>query len=72
MPDPVAGPEAGYTVEELAARWDVSPQLVRKIIARKQLKVTRLGRLIRIRPSSVEEYLERNTSTVGDAKGGKK
>lgn len=44
------------TVDEVAALWRVSSDIVRAEINRGHLRATRIGRLIRIRRDWVEEY----------------
>jgi excisionase family DNA binding protein len=46
------------TVEELAQRWNVSPKTIRGMIERKELVALRVGRVLRISRSHVEN-LER-------------
>ncbi|QUT04004.1 excisionase family DNA-binding protein [Sphingobium phenoxybenzoativorans] len=45
-----------YTVESLAARWQCSESVVRKIIRAGQLRSWRVGVLIRIGADEVERY----------------
>ncbi|WP_444460431.1 helix-turn-helix domain-containing protein [Rhodobacter capsulatus] len=48
-----------FTPDTLADLWGVSPQTVRNLIHRRELRAYRVGRLLRIKPDAVEEY-ERN------------
>jgi excisionase family DNA binding protein len=41
-------PEPLLTLQDLAARWQVSPKSVRRIVARGELKVHRIGHRIRV------------------------
>lgn len=45
-----------YSVPQLAARWDVSPSMVRKLIADGRLQSFKIGVLIRISAAEVERY----------------
>jgi excisionase family DNA binding protein len=48
------------TVEEAAARCKIKPDLMRALIARKQVRIVRLGdRAIRISPSELKRYWEK-------------
>jgi excisionase family DNA binding protein len=49
MKSNTAAPAPAFlTVRELAARWKTSPRTVRRLIADGQLRVHRIGRLVRI------------------------
>lgn len=70
MPHPV-DLEPTLTIPQLAQRWQCSPDSVRRMIARGELKAVRIGRLIRIRPADVARAerpvtnLERNLAAAG-------
>lgn len=49
------------TIDEVAQRLKVSPSTVRRLIRRGGLKTVRLGRLIRVRPADLNDYIERHT-----------
>ena len=57
---PVKHPEEGclLTVADVAWRCQVSQRTVRRWIANGDLKVTRIGRLIRIRKSDLENFFD--------------
>jgi excisionase family DNA binding protein len=44
------------TLQDLAARWQVSLKSVRRIVARGELKVYRIGHQIRISPEDVDIF----------------
>jgi hypothetical protein len=44
------------TLQDLAARWQVSPKSVRRIVARGELKVHRIGAQIRVSPEDAITY----------------
>lgn len=46
-----------YTVEEVADILKVSPQTVRALIKRGEMKAVRVGGQIRIRQQDLDEYL---------------
>ena len=48
------------TIEELAALLKVSPRTIRRIIKRRELPVIRIGRQLRFRRGSVNEWLASN------------
>ncbi|WP_449411893.1 helix-turn-helix domain-containing protein [Methylobacterium komagatae] len=53
------------TPEQVAARWDCSPNHVRNLIRRGDLRAFRVGsRLLRIKTEAVEEF-ERCQETIG-------
>jgi len=45
-----------YTVEDVAARWDVNHKTVRSMIHRGDLKCFRVGRMIKISEAALAEY----------------
>ena len=45
-----------YTVEELAARWNVSTATIYQWIRKGQLKAVKLGSLVRVREEIVLEF----------------
>lgn len=53
LPEHAARP---YSVNQLAARWDCSPSMIRKLIGQNRLKPFRIGELIRISAAEVERY----------------
>ena len=54
-----------YTPETLAALWGCSPNHIRNLIHRRELRAFRLGRrLFRIPPDAVEEYEKCQEITV--------
>jgi excisionase family DNA binding protein len=49
MPDPAHADSAAYwTCDELAARWKISPALVRRMLAAGELRALRLHNRVRI------------------------
>jgi hypothetical protein len=44
------------TLQDLAARWQVSLKSVRRIVARRELKVHRIGAQIRVSPEDATTY----------------
>lgn len=42
------GAKPWWTMEEAATRWEISPETVRKRIAKGDIQVQRFGRLVRI------------------------
>lgn len=46
-----------FTVDEFATRWNVSPRTVERAIARGEIKVRRIGRLVRIPAKEVRRLL---------------
>jgi excisionase family DNA binding protein len=44
------------TLQDLAARWRISVRSVRRIVARGELKVHRIGNQIRVSPDDVAAY----------------
>lgn len=52
-----------YSVAQLAARWDCSDSMVRKLIAQGRLQTFRIGVLIRISAAEVERYEKCPTET---------
>ncbi|OWJ73311.1 hypothetical protein CDV50_03255 [Haematobacter massiliensis] len=59
-------PAKPYTPDTLAERWGCSGEKVRQLVKSGQLPGFRIGRMIRIPVSAVEEY-ERCGNTVSDA-----
>lgn len=49
-------PEPLFTLHDLAARWQVSLKSVRRIVARGELKVHRIGHQIRVSPDDATAY----------------
>ncbi len=48
------------TIEELAALLKVSPRTIRRIIKRNELPAIRIGRQLRFRRESINEWLAAN------------
>jgi excisionase family DNA binding protein len=48
--------ESLLTLQDLAARWKVSLKSVRRIVARGEIKVHRIGAQIRVSPEDVDTY----------------
>lgn len=44
------------TLQDLAARWQVSLKSVRRIVARGELKVHRIGAQVRVSPEDADTY----------------
>ncbi|TMV81705.1 helix-turn-helix domain-containing protein [Thioclava sp. BHET1] len=59
-------PARPYTPDTLASRWECSAETVRQLVRSKQLSGFRIGRMIRIPVSAVEEF-EQCASTRSDA-----
>lgn len=55
------------TIEQTATRLNCSPWTIRRLIARGELRASRIGRLIRIRPVDVERAMKPVTKLGGDA-----
>lgn len=55
-----AGPTALLTVEQVADACAVSPRTVRRWIDDDELLAHRLGRLVRISPHDLEDFLRRH------------
>lgn len=63
MPERSAPPTACpclLDIQAVARRLDVSPKTVRRMIARGELPVHRIGRLIRISPQDLDACLARS------------
>lgn len=56
-PAPMAEPERVLRVPEVAEHLDCAPQLVYRLIHRGELRAVRVGRLIRVPLSALNEYL---------------
>lgn len=54
------------TVKEVGAQLRVSDRTIRRLIARGQLEAVRLGRSVRISPSSLEKMLNRNEVSISN------
>ena len=50
-----------YTVDETAEYLGTSSRFVRDLIAGRKIKFVRVGRLVRFRESSLEQYLDDGT-----------
>lgn len=48
------------TVKDVAVELDVHVMTVRRLIREQKLDAVRIGRLVKVRRSSLVEYLERN------------
>lgn len=60
-------PSASFlTVKEVGAQLRVSDRTIRRLIARGQLEAVRLGRSVRISPSSLERMLNRNEVSISN------
>lgn len=61
----LASPPTMMTVDELAARWAVSPKTIYGMIERREIVALRVGRLVRISRSHIEnlEKLHAGTAT---------
>jgi excisionase family DNA binding protein len=53
-------PDRCQSVEAVAEYLDVAPLTVRRLIKRKKLKASRVGRRIKITPANLAKYLEEN------------
>lgn len=51
------------SAEEAARRMGVSPSTVYRMIQRYEIEYVRIGRLLRIRPQAVDDYLRKQTIT---------
>lgn len=49
------------TYQEVAGRLDVSLMTVRKWAQRKQFEVVKIGRVVRVKSSEIDAFLERHT-----------
>lgn len=49
------------TVEEVAARFNVSPRTVVRLVERREMAAIRIGRQWRFRKEWVEAWLDKNT-----------
>lgn len=60
-------PNLFLTVNDIAARWQVSARTVRRLIARGDLKTHRIGAQLRVSAEdlAVYERLQRGTNLVG-------
>jgi excisionase family DNA binding protein len=45
-----------FTVEQLAARWQVSPRTIRRMVERGKLRAMRIGPQLRVPVDVVERY----------------
>jgi len=54
-----------WSVDEAADYLGVSPRFIRQRIAAEELACTRLGRLVRVRRSALEDYIQCVTSPAG-------
>ncbi len=59
----IARSEPPYTVDTLAKRWGCSPGMIRKRIKSGEIRVFRLGALIRIPNAEVERFESLNMGT---------
>jgi excisionase family DNA binding protein len=48
------------TSDEVAARLQVTPRFVRRLVAERRIEYVKDGRLVRFRASAVIEYIERH------------
>ena len=53
------------TIVEVADRWGVSPNFVRREIWRGEIKATRLGRSVRIAVTEADSYIQARTQRAG-------
>ena len=54
------------TISQAADQLGVSPSTVRRLIERKELRVCRFaGRIIRVSPDAIAEFIECSTATTG-------
>jgi excisionase family DNA binding protein len=67
-PPPVKPPAATMTVPELAERWGVHAKTIYAMIERKQLAALRVGRLIRVARSVVENCEQQASVAPGGRK----
>lgn len=49
------------TVDEVAARMNVKPRFVRRLIHERRIEVRHLGKFVRIRASVVEDFIDAGT-----------
>ena len=54
-------PKTHLTIKEVAERWGVSVNFIRRLIWDRKLAHTRFGRAIRVSHSAVIEYAKLNT-----------
>ncbi len=59
-----AAHEPLLSIEQVAARLNVQPISVRRAVWRGTLSASRIGRLIRIRPSDLETYIDRTPAKM--------
>ena len=45
-----------FTVKELAERWNLCPDTVRRMVRRGQLKAYVIGRSVRVSPEALESF----------------
>ena len=60
-------PQLLLTVEEAARRLRICRSNMYKLITSGEVKSVRIGRLRRVRPAALEEYVQRLTSRDGKA-----
>ena len=61
LPEPLL-----YDVDAAARAIDVSPRLVRRLIADGELPTVRIGRLVRVRVSDLQTYVDAHRSGVSN------
>ncbi|MGY2983826.1 helix-turn-helix domain-containing protein [Bradyrhizobium sp. USDA 4508] len=57
---PTVAYPTSLSVEEVAVALNVVPLTVRRLIAAKKLKASRVGRRVIVRPSELDRFLEAN------------
>jgi excisionase family DNA binding protein len=67
MTEPPHNPDPLMTLDEAADYLGSSARFVRKQIAQGTLEGTFLGRLVRVRRSALERFIETQTRTLGPA-----
>ena len=55
------------TVPDVAERLAVSPRTVKRVLARGELPVVRVGRLVRVRDEDLHRFLAARTYALGSA-----
>lgn len=56
-----------FTIEEVAARWEVNYQVVARLARRRELKSFKVGRLYRITETAIQDYETRHGMPKGFA-----
>lgn len=60
------------TVEQVAERLNVGPRFVRRLIHERRIDVRHVGRLVRIRESAVEAFIEAGAVPAVPRPGGRR